>query len=293
MVDASITQVSGSVRRSPRQIHPWPGDGPASSAVWLDHSGILTQPDNQLHEHRLSTVIAPHAVLSGHGHLVTSRQDLALAAGDLFCLLPGERYAYHGSADDPWRLHWLILRGPGAAAWAAACGFALGQARIRPSDPVAVGNRWQDIHQACGRQGPGDDLRIVADLYALAALLTSGRGDTDQLPPVRDLLADADRTLAVLGLDCAPAELAQALGVSPSTLLRVCRKAGHGNTSGYLARRRLERAESLLASSDLKVAAVARAVGFADEKYFHRWFRRWRGMTPSVFRHRPVRADWS
>jgi AraC family transcriptional regulator, transcriptional activator of pobA len=47
---------------------------------------------------------------------------------------------------------------------------------------------------------------------------------------------------------------------------------------------RLERAQALLADSDLPIAVVAAAVGFVDPDYFCRVFRRHCAMPPGAWR---------
>lgn len=52
----------------------------------------------------------------------------------------------------------------------------------------------------------------------------------------------------------------------------------------YLMQRRLERAQKLLAESDLSVAQIALQSGFSDQSHFSRRFRLFFGVTPRAFR---------
>lgn len=52
----------------------------------------------------------------------------------------------------------------------------------------------------------------------------------------------------------------------------------------WLIRRRIERAKSLLSTTDATVVSVANQVGFADPGYFCRIFKRYTGHTPNGFR---------
>ncbi|WP_212762045.1 AraC family transcriptional regulator [Nocardia uniformis] len=53
---------------------------------------------------------------------------------------------------------------------------------------------------------------------------------------------------------------------------------------GYLTEYRMDEAEDLLADSELSVAQVAKAVGYADPFGFSAAFKRYRGMSPTAFR---------
>jgi AraC-like DNA-binding protein len=81
------------------------------------------------------------------------------------------------------------------------------------------------------------------------------------------------------------AQVAALLGVSPRTLSR--RLAASGTSfSALLDGRRISDARSMLAESDVAVAAVARHVGYTDAANFARAFRKQTRESPSAFRAR-------
>jgi AraC-like DNA-binding protein len=80
------------------------------------------------------------------------------------------------------------------------------------------------------------------------------------------------------------AGLAAAAGLSRAHFSVVFARATGLPPRRYLQRSRLLRARELLATGDLPVAAVARAVGFRDAAHFHRVFVREEGLTPDRYR---------
>ena len=79
-------------------------------------------------------------------------------------------------------------------------------------------------------------------------------------------------------------ELAEKLHVSESTLSKRFR-AETGMTPGaYLSQLVLGRACQMLLSEDDSIAAVAEKLGFSDQFYFTKYFRRQMSMTPSAYR---------
>lgn len=83
-----------------------------------------------------------------------------------------------------------------------------------------------------------------------------------------------------LGVYDAAAELKYA----PDYMTRIFKKYTGKTTLEYINGVRLQRAKSLLLNSDLSVAQVAYSVGFADEKYFMRLFKREESVTPTQYR---------
>jgi AraC-like DNA-binding protein len=95
---------------------------------------------------------------------------------------------------------------------------------------------------------------------------------------VRELVYDD-----VLGF-CSMDEVAKKLHVSPRTLQR--QLASEALTfSDIVERLRKEKAIALLMRLELSTAAIAERLGYTDVANFTRAFKRWKGQTPSKFRH--------
>ena len=52
----------------------------------------------------------------------------------------------------------------------------------------------------------------------------------------------------------------------------------------YITRCRIERAKALLAQRTMAIADICQQVGFRDQSYFTKVFRRYSNMTPKVYR---------
>src|SRR6185369_15668841 len=86
--------------------------------------------------------------------------------------------------------------------------------------------------------------------------------------------------------DDAPAiaELARGAGVHPVHFIRSFRR-WYGTTPGaFVDVRRLDAGAALLAGSNLPVAEIALATGFADQSHFTRRFSRRFGVAPAAYR---------
>ena len=84
--------------------------------------------------------------------------------------------------------------------------------------------------------------------------------------------------------DLSVEELASHLGISPSYFARSFRSSVGLAPHAYVMRRRLLRAQELLASTDLPLIDIALATGFADQSHFCRRFHQMTGVPPRVFR---------
>lgn len=93
-----------------------------------------------------------------------------------------------------------------------------------------------------------------------------------------------DFMLAHLGKDLSLETLAQQIGFSPYHFARLFRKATGASPHQFVLRKRIERAQWLLQGSDMTLADIAGACGFADQSHMTQVFKRALGLTPHAYR---------
>ena len=79
-------------------------------------------------------------------------------------------------------------------------------------------------------------------------------------------------------------DIARTVGVHPAHLTRGFRTHFGVSLGTYLRRLRLDWATRELIGSDAPLASVALAAGFADQSHFTRFFKRYTGLTPDLYR---------
>lgn len=79
-------------------------------------------------------------------------------------------------------------------------------------------------------------------------------------------------------------ELAAAAYLSPFHFSRLFKKVTGASPHAYLAALRIERAQQLLATTDLSITEIGTRVGYASSSHFGKAFRQANGLTPRAFR---------
>ena len=125
------------------------------------------------------------------------------------------------------------------------------------------------------------ELSLEGAVFELMAGL--GRLEFDVRPnwlkKARNLLQDSYAQHLTLGT------VSLEVGVHPVHLARTFRRQFGCSIGEYVRQVRVERAKSLLTSTNQTLAGIAQQVGFADEPHFSRTFKRQMGMTPGKFRN--------
>lgn len=123
----------------------------------------------------------------------------------------------------------------------------------------------------------GLTLEIIAEASRCSAN-SSGRRSAHWLERVKDILhARFTEGLTLTGI-------AESVGVHPVYLASAFRKQYRYTIGEYVRRLRIEFVCREISKSDVPLAEVALAAGFANQAHFARTFRRLMGMTPTEYR---------
>lgn len=105
--------------------------------------------------------------------------------------------------------------------------------------------------------------------------------DKDVSVNMRDVIDYVDANyMKELTLD----KIGAAFDISPNYLSRKFKKKTGKNFVQYINDKRMERAVELLEGTDMTVVKISELVGFNDQQYFHKLFKRYYGVTPIEFR---------
>lgn len=219
--------------------------------------------------------------VGGAGSVTLDGGVFALTRGACIVIPPHRAHVYETSSADPWTIWWMHLRGSDVAELSGSMlGAPRPLTRLRAVDRVAA--LFDEIVTLMERRLSQAHLLTASGLAW--QLLT--RVEADSVLPVdgspleramRYLESRVDGTIQV-------AELADLVGMSPSHLSALFRRATGGGPAAFHTSLKMARARDLLDTTSLPISAVAAAVGYADPLYFSRHFRRVHGANPSSYR---------
>ncbi|MNY48880.1 HTH-type transcriptional regulator YesS [compost metagenome] len=84
--------------------------------------------------------------------------------------------------------------------------------------------------------------------------------------------------------DISLADIASRFYLSREYISRKFKQEFEVNLSDYLGQIRMSKAKVLLCNPNLRISQVAEMVGYQDEKYFSKVFKKMSGMTPNEYR---------
>jgi AraC family transcriptional regulator len=226
-------------------------------------------------------LVIQHTIL-GEGRLDFGGARYRLGSGQTMLVTMPHAHRYWLERGGHWEYFWLILSGREA--------LRLAREVLAVAGPVLqLGADGEGrMAEACHALLTGSMTPAQASVLGYQALAVlhdaafAGAGPRAALAPeLARVLAHVEGNL---GGDLRVDALAQVAGLSRAHFVR--RFAGEVGLppSGHVFARRMDRVERLLTASEMNVAEIARATGFADANYLAKAFRRHRGLSPMEFR---------
>lgn len=227
------------------------------------------------------------AITRGGGILETATcPHLAVTAGDLFILSPGEWHRFRPDPDTGWDENFVGFDG--------AYARHLMHAFFAPSEPILRGAATEEtvalirkiVHHV-GDTSPETAPLVFADMITLITRLvlfirvnasSECRSARLKITAAREqIIARAFQRIDFRGM-------AASLGMSYTVFRRLFQKeTGHAPLA-YQLLTRINRARVLLQQTDLSVTEIAHQTGFSNVFYFSKMFSKHAGQTPTACR---------
>lgn len=222
--------------------------------------------------------------VSGSGWAQIGDEHLRVGASSAFIIPAGVPHRYGSSKESAWTIWWFHMRGSDAPELLDAVissrgnGFGLRDAeRVVPFVQSILAELERDTSPARLVSAAGAAWNLLTRLATDAILRERGEPVERAIAYLRDTLETVVHV----------PELASLVGVSPSHLSALFKRATGGGVLVYQTGLRVARARFLLDTTTLTVAEVAAELGYSDPLYFSRLFRRAQGQSPRDYRQCP------
>jgi len=226
-------------------------------------------------------LVIQHTLL-GEGRLDFGGVRHRLVPGKTMLVTMPHAHRYWLERGGHWEYFWFLISGREALRMARAILDVSGPVLTPPDEAVAR------MAAACLRllsdPAPGAAEASAAGYAALCALHDAGATGVGEAQPPAALARVLAHVEANLAGDLRVEALARVAGMSRAHFVRRFAAEFGVAPSDHVLSRRIDRVERLLLATEMKVAEIAKAAGFADPNYLAKAFRRERGLSPLAFR---------
>ncbi len=226
-----------------------------------------------------------HLVVSGKGSYTANGTTYNLSAGDMFIIKPSQLVTYTADETDPWEYYWVGYNGTYAQKITSKLPFSESNLAFSPNNFTGCKNLIYQIYSSSGNDIASSSA-MTGFLYLLFSELIK------EVKSVEVNNADIQSSYVIDAIkyiqfnyssDINVNDIAAAVGISRSHLYRVFVASLNQSPIDYLTEYRINEACSLLQNTHLSISEVAISVGFFDQFYFSRVFKKIKNVPPSKF----------
>lgn len=232
--------------------------------------------------------------LKGRGWVRVAGRTHEVFGGQLVWVNCHHAHAY-GAAAEPWELYWLRAEGRSLDRLAKML-----QVRTQPViegiELERAGRHFESVFGHMQSSKPGDAAVCDAAVSELVALAFAGRPSlldaaAPELSPA--IQKSLERMRLYYHMPTRVAELAATVGMSESHFSRTFKAAMGTSPIDWLRRERINQAKRRLIESDDAVKEIAQQVGYSDQFFFSKDFKKMTSLTPTQFREREGKQSQS
>lgn len=226
-----------------------------------------------------------HYVVGGKGTYTVNNTVYPLQAGDVFLAKPSQLITYSADEDNPWEYYWVGFNGACANKLVLQLPFWEGSPVHHCQNTENVQQALLNIFLSRGPDAHCEALMVgylylfIAELMREAMALEPHHTNTSAqyvLSAIKYIQFNYSHDISI-------DDIAKAVGVSRSHLYRVFMSNAGQSPIDYLTGYRIDEACHLLRNSQLSIAEIAVSVGFFDQFYFSRVFKKNKGVPPSKY----------
>ncbi len=260
-------------------------DAPQQSELLFPCTFLYTKRWGSCHvRHHRYPYVALELILRGSATVELDGRKTRVAAGELFLMQRGRDCGFSTTANEHYEKMTLCLTG-------TILDLLVESLHLNAVPKITLlhvqeaERRFREIESLLREKVPGSERIIVEKTFSLFLFLGEENRGT-RLGRYPEPLRKALEILHGSGIrgNAGIPHLADAVGVSNSTLIRMFHRYCGKSPMEYVTAMRMELAKNLLESTALSMKEIAGRIGYNDPLYFSSVFRKFTGMSPRAFR---------
>ncbi len=227
-----------------------------------------------------------HYVTSGKGTFTIGGKTFEISKDTMFMLFPNEKLSYQQDINEPWEYYWTAFSGKNAKNYVERCMFSVANPIYKASSEV-IKHAFERL-ESLKKLSSSIDIKALAIILDILSTVIEERRKNEKYN--KNLMKDyVTQALSYIELNYNKAsltliEVSAALNINPNYLSRLFTSVLNMPFSKYLIMLRLQKACALIKNTDMYFKTISSCVGYDDNLYFSRIFKKYLGVTPKEYR---------
>ena len=238
--------------------------------------------DGAFKEYRIHSYHSVNFVVNGEGVLYVANRKYKIEKGDFFLLPKNENIKYFPK-DRDWEYYWFDFDGNKSEEYIKLMGFS-------KDSLVLKGGNLNDIIYLCesviSKKFKNENLgyyEVLSVFFNILDLIVKNKSNTYSSFDLKESIVKYIKlhySRHALSVE----EICKDFNISHSYLCKLFRNHGDLTAKGTIIKIRLKEAQKLLLNPNFSIKQIAHSVGFSDDAYFMKLFKKEFKVTPSEYR---------
>lgn len=223
-----------------------------------------------------------HYVTSGKGTLILDGNEFSISEGQSFLVFPFSNVTIKTDSKNPWEYYWIEFRGL-EVAWLIDHTTFTKSNPVVGKIPVEKFEKLFEINDLENRETYGQ-CRSNAKLFLLLSYYLQFYPRINEQVNNFALMARDYIDKNYRNADCTVQKVSEHIKIDRTYLFRLFKEETGMSVLSYINKCRISKATIMLSDKNISIKDVAYSVGFVDQMYFSKVFKKIRSCTPSEYR---------
>ncbi len=236
-----------------------------------------------------------HYIHSGKGIFKYNNKIYHIEGGQAFVIYPDVVTYYEADFEEPWFYTWIGFVGIKAEAYLTQANLSRDNPVITISDVEQLRSTLQQM-EAVNTSKPGSELRLLSLLYNFLAQIIEEAGiDCPAVTNIDKGGLYIRKALDFIGSNysehIAVSDIAQYVGLNRSYLCILFKNYLNITPKEFIVNYRVGKACELMQNGVLSIGEVGRLVGYEDQLFFSKVFKKVKGISPKEYKRKRSQSN--
>ncbi len=257
-------------------------DYTGSNSINLIYCGIREKCyGHKYNKHNLDNYILT-LINEGCAKFDINGKQTVLSENYFYVMHSRSEMSYIANEDMPWSISWLVMEGKQIEDILNMIGITRETPFLYIRNSRKIKSILNEIFEKTNRIDTTSKMECISLLYSLFAALSEEKSIVNNNPYI-------DRALKYIHEhyceDISIQELASELGLNSNYFSKLFKKNMGMSPTVYINELKMERAKFLIKHTDMKINEICEAIGYADQFYFSRIFKKKEKISPLNYRY--------
>ena len=235
-----------------------------------------------------------HCVLSGSGTFTSDNNTYELKPGSLFIIYPDTLVSYKSNEWDPFHFSWFSFKGDECEEIVNELGFTKEKCVLQSNSILQIHETIEQCIKLLDEKIKADHYKIDSYLFELFSIIANDiNSESKYIYKIQE--EHVQKAASYIKMNYMQqinvSDVSAFTSLERTYISKIFKQYKKMSIRDYISKTRIEQAKKLLEKTNLSSKQISNYVGFKDECYFSRIFKKTTTFTPQEYRDEKIKEN--